>query len=88
MDAGPSKARQRYSVSTKNFTGTVILTEAQRTLLEVWYKSTLASGALRFAMKDPQTLQLAEFRFTDDYSEDSTGDGLWTINLPLEKLNA
>lgn len=88
MDAGPDKARQRYSVTTKNFTGSVILDGNQRQALELWYKSTLAGGVLRFVMKDPQTLRAAEFRFTDDYEEESTGDGLWIIKLPLEKLNA
>lgn len=88
MDAGPDKARQRYSVSTKKFTGSVILNGSQRKALELWYKSTLACGVLRFVMKDPQTSRPAEFRFTDDYEEESTGDGLWMIKLPLEKLNA
>lgn len=88
MDAGPAKTRQRYSVSIKNFIGSVILNEEQREILETWYKTTLANGALRFVMKDPQTLLTGEFRFVEDYEEDSTGDGLWTIRLPLEKLNA
>lgn len=88
MDAGPDKARQRYSVTTKNFTGSVILDGNQRQALELWYKSTLANGVLRFVMKDPQTSRPAEFRFMDDYDEESTGDGLWIIKLPLEKLDA
>ncbi len=34
MDAGPQKTRRRYTVSTKEFTGSVVLTEAQREYLE------------------------------------------------------
>lgn len=88
MDAGPSKTRQRYTTSTKEFKGSIIINEEQRKTLENWYKSVIANGALRFRMLDPQTMTEAEFRFTDDYSEDSTGDGLWNISLPLEKMNA
>ena len=88
MDAGPVKARRRYSVTTKAFEGSVILSETQRAVLEDWYDNTLGNGTLRFAMKDPQTLTVCEFRFTDDYTEEQTGDGLWKINLSLEKMNA
>ena len=86
-DAGPSKQRQRYTVATKFFSGTIIVNEQQRRILENWYINSLANGTLRFVMKDPQTLEDKEFRFTQDYSEDSN-DGLWTIGLSLEKMNA
>lgn len=87
MDAGPAKARRRYTVTEKLFEGSIILTEAQREILENWYQNTLGDGTLRFVMKDPQTLEPAEFRFSEDYEEDSL-DGLWTISMKLEKLNA
>ena len=87
MDAGPAKVRQRYTVATKDFTGTVILTEAQRAKLDDFYTNLLANGTLRFVMRDPQTLELAEFRFIDDYDEKAT-DGLWEITMKLEKMNA
>lgn len=86
MDAGPVKVRQRYTVTTKEFTGTVLLTETQRKTLEEWYQNTLGSGVLRFEMIDPQTLQFAEFRFIEDYQETSV-DGYWEISMTLEKLN-
>lgn len=87
MDAGPQKTRRRYTVSQKDFSGSVVVTEAQRKILETWYEKILGNGALRFVMADPQTLEPAEFRFLEDYSEEST-DGLWTITMNLEKLNA
>lgn len=87
MDAGPAKARQRYTVSTKNFTGSILVTESQRKILENWYTNVLGMGTLRFKMKDSQTLEYAEFRFLQDYTEKSV-DGLWEISLNLEKLNA
>lgn len=87
MDTGPQKARRRYTASTKEFTGSVVLTEAQREYLEDWYDNILGSGVLRFVMKDPQTLELAEFRFLEEYTEESN-DGLWIITMQLEKMNA
>ena len=87
MDAGPQKTRRRYTVSQKDFSGSVMVTEVQRRILDTWYKEILGNGALRFVMTDPQTLQPAEFRFTEDYNEDSI-DGLWIITMQLEKLNA
>lgn len=87
MDAGPQKTRRRYTVSTKEFTGSVVLTEAQREYLEDWYDNVLGSGVLRFVMKDPQTLQPAEFRFLEEYDEEAS-DGLWIITMKLEKMNA
>lgn len=87
MDAGPKKQRRRYTISSKNFSGTILLSSEQRTAFEVWYKNTLSDGVLRFAMKDPQTLQLCEFRFTEDYDENFS-EGLWEISMKLEKMNA
>lgn len=87
MDAGPAKIRRRYTVTEKVFEGSIIITEFQRKILENWYQNTIGDGTLRFQMKDPQTLLPAEFRFTEDYSEDSI-DGLWKITMKLEKLNA
>ena len=87
MDAGPQKARRRYTVATKEFTGSVVLTESQRQTLENWYDVVLGGGVLRFVMKDPQTLQEAEFRFLEDYMEESS-DGLWIITMKLEKMTA
>lgn len=87
MDAGPAKARRRYTVNTKHFTGTIILTCSQRLTFEAWYKHSLGDGVLRFKMIDPQTLSYGEFRFLEDYTENAL-DGLWQINIKLEKMNA
>lgn len=87
MGAGPAKIRRRYTVSTKNFNGQIIINENQRRILEEWFDETLAGGALRFAMKDPQTLNYSQFRFREHYKEDSI-NGLWKITLSLEKMNA
>ena len=87
MDAGPANDRQRYTVTTKEFTGSIVVNSAQRQLLEDFYTNILGNGVLRFVMRDPQTLEQAEFRFLDDYDEKALG-GLWEITMKLEKMNA
>lgn len=87
MDAGPAKARRRYTVATKIFTGSIVVSENQRRILESWYDTVLGGGVRRFIMKDPQTLEYSEFRFKQDYDEDSL-DGNWKITMELEKMNA
>ena len=87
MDAGPAKQRRRYTISTKEFSGAMLVTEEQRAILEAFYNDVLAAGVLRFVMKDPQTLEYAEFRFLDEYEEESV-DGHWKITMSLEKMNA
>jgi len=85
MDAGPKKARRRYTASTKTFTGRMILDDGQRSVLDQFYHTALADGVLRFNFTDPQTLEVAEFRFAGDYTENST-DGLFEIQMSLERL--
>jgi len=85
MDAGPNKTRRRYTASTKNYTGSMLLDDSQRNELEQFYRVSLADGVLRFIFTDPQTLEAGEFRFTDDYTENSV-DGKFGISLSLERL--
>ena len=85
MDAGPRKTRQRYTASVKVFTGRMVLDAGQRFALEQFYHTALADGALRFNFTDPQTLETGEFRFTQDYTENSL-DGLFEIQMSLERL--
>lgn len=87
MDSGPAKQRRRYTVSTKYFKGSMVVTESQRRILENFYDNILGHGTIRFVMKDPQTLEYAEFRFKEEYDEDSL-DGNWRITMNLEKMNA
>jgi hypothetical protein len=85
MDAGPKKTRRRYTTSTKTFSGRMILDSEQRHILERFYQAELADGVLRFMFADPQTLESAEFRFTEDYTE-NTIDGMFEIIMQLERL--
>jgi len=85
MDAGPKKTRRRYTASTKIFTGKMFMDAEQHFVLEQFYRTVLADGALRFYFTDPQTLETAVFRFTEDYVEVSAG-GMFEITMSLERL--
>jgi hypothetical protein len=85
MDAGPKKTRRRYTANTKTFTGKMLLTPSQSLILEQFYHAALADGALRFNFTNPLTLEVQEFRFTEDYTEAAV-DGLFEVSLPLERL--
>lgn len=87
MDAGPAKARQRYTVATKIFSGSIIVSEDQRRILEQWFKINLGGGVLRFQMLHPQTGEYKEFRFVEDYQE-VAADGKWEISMKMEQMNA
>ena len=85
MDAGVKKTRRRYTASTKTFSGKMLLDESQRFELDRFYRVDLADGVFRFNFTDPQTLESGEFRFTDDYTENSV-DGMFEITMSLERL--
>jgi hypothetical protein len=85
MDAGPAKARRRYTVVSKTFSGKLFLSASQRLVLEQFYRAALADGVLRFNFTNPQTLETQEFRFTEDYTETSL-DGGFEIAISLERL--
>lgn len=85
MDTGVKKARRRYTATTKIFSGKMLLDENQRDELDRFYRVVLADGVFRFNFIDPQTLESAEFRFTEDYTENSV-EGNFEISMSLEKL--
>ena len=85
MDAGPNKARRRYTARTVLFSGRQRFDDDEFAIFEQFYKTVLADGVLRFNYKDPINNELAEFRFSEDYSAVEIG-GLWEVTLSLERL--
>ncbi len=85
MDAGPQKARRRYTARTITYTGREIFDTEELAVFEQFYHTALADGVLRFNFTDPVSGETAEFRFTEDYTV-STIDGLYEVTLSLEKL--
>ena len=85
MDAGPKKARRRYTARTVKFSGKQVFNEAELATFEQFYQFVLADGVLRFNFTDPTTLDLGEFRFTADYVATAV-DGLFEVAMQLERL--
>ena len=85
MDAGPKKARRRYTARTVRCSGKQIFDLAELMVFEQFYHNVIADGVLRFNFADPVTGEVAEFRFTEDYSV-GTVDGLYEVSMQLERL--
>jgi len=85
MDAGPKKARRRYTARTVKFSGRQVFDSLELAVFEQFYQFVLADGVLRFNFTDPTTLETGEFRFTADYAVTSI-DGLHDVAMQLERL--
>jgi len=85
MDAGPKKARRRYTAGVKTFSGKQIFNAEQFIIFQRFYHTALADGVLRFNFTDPITLETAEFRFTGPYKT-APIEGRWEVAMPLERL--
>jgi hypothetical protein len=85
MDAGPKKARRRYTARTVEYSGKQVFSILELAVFEQFYYNVLADGVLRFNFTDPTTLEIAEFRFTDDYTVGAI-DGLFEVTMQLERL--
>ena len=85
MDAGPKKARRRYTARTVKYTGKQVFDAAEMDVFEQFYHTVLADGVLRFNFTDPMSLETAEFRFTEDYAVNAV-EGLFEVTMQLERL--
>lgn len=85
MDAGPKKARLRYTAVPKKVSGTITVTKAQAAVVEDFYVNTLKYGTLRFMMIDPENGELYEYRFTQPPVSESE-EGLFNVALALERM--
>jgi hypothetical protein len=63
MDAGPPKARRRFTAGFRMVGGSLALTHAQRATLDAFFLDTLEGGALPFDWVHPITSEPATFRF-------------------------
>jgi hypothetical protein len=85
MDAGPKKARRRYTAAAVQFTGKQAFDLNEFALFETFYKTVLADGALRFNFTDPVTGKIAEFRFAKNYTA-TANEGCFDVQMSLERL--
>jgi hypothetical protein len=85
MDAGPKKARRRYTARTVQFSGKQIFSPEEFIIFDSFYHTALADGALRFNFTNPVTLETAEFRFCKNYAA-AANEGCFEVAMALEKL--
>jgi len=85
MDAGPAKARLRYTRPPKQYSGSVVLDNDERITLDWFYRIATRFGALRFNFTNPQTGETREYRFREPPGE-TVIDRLWLVALELEEL--
>jgi len=85
MDAGPKKARRRYTARTVKYSGKQIFDLSELMVFEQFYQNVLFDGVLRFNFRDPITGETAEFRFIENYIVNPI-DGLYEVHMSLERL--
>jgi len=85
MDAGPKKARRRYTARTVKYSGKQVFDESELMVFEQFYHNVIADGVLRFNFEDPVTGETGEFRFTQDYITNPV-DGMYEVQMSLERL--
>jgi len=87
MEAGPPKARRRFTAGVRNIECQLRLTPAQTATLDLFFDTTIAGGALSFDWKHPRDGAPATFRFVEPPSYTPVARGaLWQASLRLESL--
>lgn len=83
MEAGVDKIRRRYTAVAIDYTWPLILSNAQKTSLGVFYQ---ANGALPFDMFEPALAEIRQFRFIEAPSYIPLSHAHWATVLNLEML--
>lgn len=92
MDTGPAKQRARFTATTKEYEGSLILTGAQLAIFATFYETTLGQGAASFTWVDPVTDVSASLRFVKEpedtliRADDNPNDRLYSVSMSLERL--
>ncbi len=82
MDAGPAKTRRRFSAQVTPIKAKLLLTSTQKGVLETFFNTTTAGGALSFTFPNNGSDVL---RFVEPPELASNGL-LWEASFVLEKL--
>lgn len=92
MDAGPAKARRRFSAAPIPHTGTILVTGDQLATLWSFWTDSIASGAEAFEWLDPRTGNAAIVRFTElprvAPRAPRSPTAYWRVELSIEVMPA
>lgn len=83
MDAGPPKRRRRFSASIREFSGNLILTGAEVTLLETFYYDTIKQVS-EFNFIHPRKGTTVVVVFSGAPSVSAIGPDLFQVGLKME----
>ena len=89
MDAGPAKARRRFTAGVRPIKGKLLLTALQVEVLWDFWMNLCASGATPFAWVTntlPAPGQPVQMRFTGEPSFSAVAPNLYEASLALEVL--
>lgn len=91
VETGPAKSRARYSAVTRQLSGTMLFTAAQRATFETFYGTTISLGADEFDFTDPADGTTQSVRFVDPPSFShlvggGSGSALQRVTITLEVL--
>jgi hypothetical protein len=89
MDSGPAKVRRRTSAGVRPLEGQLLLSGAERAVIEAFFTNTLRSGALPFSATHPRTGASILLRFVEPpaYGDFPTAtEAYYTVSLKLEVL--
>lgn len=85
-DAGPVKARRRYTATNDPRTWQFVLKAAEFATFKTFYQTTLLDGTLAFDMTDPESGGAANFRFTTSPTWILLGPSTYRVTAQLVKL--
>lgn len=92
MDAGPAKARRRFTAAPRPFSGSLVMTQAQVEVFDAFFVDVVAGGALQFEWKFPRTGTICDVRFTNKPQLRPTGpraidkSEYWIVEVELETV--
>jgi hypothetical protein len=92
MDAGPAKARKRFSTMPRKFSGSLVMTRDQLAEFDEFFNDVIGGGALPFEWKIPRTAVTCDVRLTkapaykptSPRAEDASD--YWIVTLDLEVM--
>jgi len=83
MDAGPAKSRRRFTCQVTPIKSQMIVTEAQKVIIEGFYNDNLAGGCLSFTFPHSGADVL---RFIKPPEMSKAAGLMWRAHFELEKL--
>jgi hypothetical protein len=86
MEAGPPKARPRYTAGFRTYTATIMCTAAQKEAFDVFYEDTLAFGSLPFTWVEPISQSLATMQFLNPPPKWSVRGGAHMASFAMRRV--